>query len=33
VAGLLIGTWHPDPDDGAPATGCLAVVRTTRDTD
>lgn len=33
VAGLLIGTWHPDPHSSATATGCLAVVRTARQTD
>ncbi|HEX4721003.1 MAG TPA: hypothetical protein VH333_00715 [Pseudonocardiaceae bacterium] len=32
VAGLLIGIWHPDPDSSATATGCLAVVRTARET-
>ncbi|MFL6143203.1 MAG: ESX secretion-associated protein EspG [Labedaea sp.] len=33
VAGLVIGTWHPDPDSNATATGCLAVVRNARQTD
>lgn len=27
VAGLLMGTWQPDADSGAPVSGCLAVVR------
>lgn len=33
VAGLLVGTWHPDPDPGTTATGCLAIVRTTSQPD